>query len=158
MYNCLFYLNVLFSYKQWHPYCDIILASCVHDNFMFEVFLYGSLPVYVIYTFHNFQVSHSCKRLLFWLPCISKVSLCYGESVRPFSTNHLSYTKTLVPIYRFRATTFFDGAAIFGGKKHVMSCFWEILIVAPLFLDICKDTIGAWINNNNNKIVWDILF
>ncbi len=30
-----------------------------------------------------------------------------------FSTNHLSYTKTLVLIYRFRAITFFDCATTF---------------------------------------------
>ncbi len=53
----------------------------------------------------------------FWLTCISNVSLWNGESIglavsRTFSTNHLSYTKTLVPIYIFRAITFFDGAAI----------------------------------------------
>ncbi len=33
-----------------------------------------------------------------------------------FSTNHFSYTKTLVPIYIFRAITFFDGADIFCAK------------------------------------------
>ncbi len=48
----------------------------------------------------------------FWLTCISNVSLWNGESIGPavywtFSTNHLSYTKTLVPIYIFRAITFF---------------------------------------------------
>ncbi len=49
----------------------------------------------------------------FWLTCISNVSLWNGESVGPavyrtFSSNHLSYTKTLVPIYIFRAITFLE--------------------------------------------------
>ncbi len=47
-----------------------------------------------------------------------------------FSRNHLSYTKTLVLIYRFRAITFFYAAAILGDKmtflpqrNYVMSFF-----------------------------------
>ncbi len=51
-----------------------------------------------------------------------------------FSTNHLSYTKTLVLIYKFRTIIYFDGAAIFflkmcffcpkiKKKNFAMSCF-----------------------------------
>ncbi len=42
---------------------------------------------------------------------------------RTFSTNHLSYTKTLVPIYIFRAITFFDGAPKL--KKLCRELFFE---------------------------------
>ncbi len=73
-----------------------------------------------------------------------------------FSTNHLSYTKTLVPIYRFRAITFFlwcrqflETKCPFCPKiKQTLSgaVFRVALIVAPLFLDICLEIFGAWIN------------
>ncbi len=63
------------------------------------------------------------------------MSLCNGEGVGPavyqtFSTNHLSYIKTLVPIY----------------TDLGLAVFREALIVAPIFLDICLDIFGAWIN------------
>ncbi len=59
---------------------------------------------------------------------------CAGRPAvyRTFSTNHLSYTKTLVPIYIFRATTFFWWCCHFFEKKwpfcpkiknFVVSCF-----------------------------------
>ncbi len=81
------------------------------------------------------------------IDCISNVSLWNGESLRlagrpasrpsdwpavyqTFSINHLSYNITLVPIYIFRAITFFYGATIFFkekmaflSQKIVMSCF-----------------------------------
>ncbi len=63
----------------------------------------------------------------------------------------------MVPIYRFRAIIFLDGATIFGREKIVFlpqnikkslsrAGFQEALIVAPLFLVICLDIFGAWIN------------
>ncbi len=79
---------------------------------------------------------------------------------RTFSTNHLSYTKTLVTIYIFRAITFFDGAAIFGKKMAFLpqnkktllwAVFREALIVAPPFLDMCLDIYGAWIRHYFRK-------
>ncbi len=100
----------------------------------------------------------------FWLTCTSNVSLCNGKSVSPaavyqtFSTNHLSYIKTLVPIYRFRAITFFRCRhflrknCLFAQKLKklfVWAVFLEALIVAPPFLDMCLDIFGAWINNKN---------
>ncbi len=73
-----------------------------------------------------------------------------------FSTNHLSYIKTLLPIYIFRAITFFLMVPGFFGKKWPfcskinktlsLAVFREALIVAPPFLDMCLDIYGAWIN------------
>ncbi len=98
------------------------------------------------------------------------MSLWNGESVGPavyqtFSTNHLSYTKTLVLIYVFSAITFFDGAAIYvekmaflpQNKKLCRELFFEKpLIVAPPFLDMCLDIYGAWINQKKS-FDWDII-
>ncbi len=53
---------------------------------------------------------------------------------------------------------FFDGTDIFLGKMAFLSpnkktlswaVFQEALILAPLFLDICLDIYGAWINQYN---------
>ncbi len=77
-----------------------------------------------------------------------------------FTTNHLSYTKTLVPLYIFRAITFFWWCHHFWGKnglfapklkKLLRAVFLEALIVAPPFLDMCLDIYWAWINQ---KIFW----
>ncbi len=76
-----------------------------------------------------------------------------------FNTNHLSYIKTLVLIYIFRAITFF-GWYIYippflekkmailpqTKKTFLWAYFREALIVAPPFLDMCLDIYGAWIN------------
>ncbi len=107
------------------------------------------------------------------LACISNVSLCNGESIglagqaagwtgsqlavyQTFSTNHLSYTKTLVPIYRFRAITSFwwclpKMVFLPQNKKYLLwAVFQEALNVAPLFKDICLKIFGAWINKKKN--------
>ncbi len=78
---------------------------------------------------------------------------------RTFSTNHLSYIKTLVPIYIFRAITFFwwcrhflrkNGLFAPKLKKNLLwTVFREALIVASPFLDMCLDIFGAWINQKN---------
>ncbi len=78
----------------------------------------------------------SCNRifimthLIFWLACISNASLCNCKNIGPavyktFSTNHLSYTKTLVPIYRFRVINIFWWCCNFFGKK------WPFFIPPP---------------------------
>ncbi len=65
-----------------------------------------------------------------------------------FNTNHLSYTKTLVPIYRFRAINKFYGASIILEKNGIFTkkiktltwaIFLEAFIVAPSFLDMCLE-------------------
>ncbi len=83
-----------------------------------------------------------------------------------FTINLFSYTKTLVPIYRFRARTFFmvppflvekNGLFVPKLKKTVVSCFFlEALIVVPPFLDMCLDIFGAWINPKKS-FDWDII-
>ncbi len=70
-----------------------------------------------------------------------------------FTINLLSYTKTLVPIYRLRAITYFMVPPFVWGK---MAVFLEVLIVAPPFLDMCLDIFGAWVNPTKN-IYWDII-
>ncbi len=86
---------------------------------------------------------------------------------RTFSTNHLSYTKTLVPIYIFRAITFFwwcqhfflEKNGLFAPKiKKTLSwaVFREALNLAPPFVDMCLDIYGAWINQKKS-FDWDII-
>ncbi len=92
---------------------------------------------------------------------------------RIFSTNHLSYTKTLVPIYIFRAITFLGWCRYFYyyyfffyringlfAPKIKKTCsrvvFQEALIVAPPCLDMCLDIYGAWINQKQS-FDWDII-
>ncbi len=54
------------------------------------------------------------------------VLLCIGLAVyQTFNINHLSYTKTLVPIYRFRPNTFFFYC--------VAICFWKNILFSPKF-------------------------
>ncbi len=86
---------------------------------------------------------------------------------RTFSTNHLLYIKTLVPIYIFRAITFFwwcrhflrEKMAFLPQTKKMLSwaVFREALIVAPPFLDMCLDIYGAWINKKKS-FDWDIIW
>ncbi len=102
----------------------------------------------------------------FWLTCISNVRMecrkCWAG--RPFSTNHLSYTKILVAIYIFRAITFlmvppfFEKKWPFCPKIKTLSwaVFREALIVAPPFLDMCLDIYGAWMNQKIS-FDWDII-
>ncbi len=88
------------------------------------------------------------------------------ELGRTFSTNHLSYIKTLVPISIFRAITFFWWCHHFWGKKWPFcpkikktlswAIFQETLIVASPFQDMCLDIYGAWINQNKS-FDWDII-
>ncbi len=83
-----------------------------------------------------------------------------------FSINHLSYTKTLAPIYIFRAITFLwwcrhclNKNGLFAPKvKKTLSwaVFLEALIVALPFLDMFLDIFGAWINKNKS-FDWDII-
>ncbi len=78
---------------------------------------------------------------------------------RTFSTNHLSYTKILVPIYIFRAIAFFGWCHHFLRKNGLLhqnkntlswAVFREALLVAPPFLDMCLDIYGAWINRKQS--------
>ncbi len=82
-----------------------------------------------------------------------------------FTINLFSYTKTLVPIYRSRAITFFMVPPFLGKKlpfcpKMKKLCrelfFREALIVAPPFLDMCLDIFGAWIKQKKS-FDWDII-
>ncbi len=82
-----------------------------------------------------------------------------------FTINLFSYTKTLVPIYRFRAITFFMVPSFFGEKwpfcpkiKKTLSwaVFREVLIVAPPVLDMCLVIYGSWINQKKSYD-WDII-
>ncbi len=95
-----------------------------------------------------------------WVYGMAK-ALGWPAVYRTFSTNHLSYTKTFVPIYIFRAITFFWWCPHFfrkngffappPKKKLWWAVFREALIVAPPFLDMCLDIYGAWINQTK---VW----
>ncbi len=75
-----------------------------------------------------------------------------------FTINLLSYTKTLVPIYRFRAITFFMVPPFWGKKwpsfSRSLNCGYSIIVATP-FLDMCLDIFGAWINPKIS-FNWDI--
>ncbi len=63
-----------------------------------------------------------------------------------FTINLLSYTKTLVSIYRFRAITFFMVPPFFGKK-------WPFC--PKIKKDMCLDIFWAWINQKKS-FDWDI--
>ncbi len=76
-----------------------------------------------------------------------------------FITSHFSYTKTLIPMYRFRVKTYFVYHH-FGVKKrnppppppNLKTLSWiifhEAFIAAPLFLYLCLEVFEAWVNQN----------
>ncbi len=101
----------------------------------------------------------------FLLTSISNVSLCYGKSIGPpgrpctklstpttFHTLKHWYQYTDLELYFFKVLPFFWKNRSFTKKlKETLSSaiFLESFIVAPLFLDMCLQVFGAWINQNN---------
>ncbi len=132
--------------------------KCLNINWSVSIYAPPPCPISWCIFFHddlNLQSIESihpksiCTEFIrpvgyFWLACISNVSLCNVESVgqdgrpamdQPFSTNHLSYTETLVPIYRFRAITYF-----FYRKYSIFDKKWVFNIKMFLVMDLIFTT------------------